>query len=483
MIGLDEWIAGEARFAAGAMSAAISATHLVKDRPGFGQRDVPRPGSVLASPVPAAYDPDPDYFFHWFRDSAIVIDALRVALAEGFVDSAAIIRFQEFVEFSLSLRSLNGREFLRQGDFRRRVQPSFLRYVRPDAEIAAVFGEAALAESRVNPDGALDFIHWAGPQADGPALRILALLRWRRQKLDLDAALRSGVQELIAGDLAFTLSHAHELSFDIWEEESGRHYYTQLVQAEALAQGAEWLAEIGQSEKARACAGAAAEIAGQLDAFWNGAAGFYRSRAGVASGDAGKELDIAVILAALHAARATGAHSVLDPRAQATLTALEELFEAEYAINRDRPAGRGPAMGRYANDAYYSGGAYFFATLAAAEFYFRLATVLLSGAKMPVTSANWRFRRRLIAVETEVESPSLATAAIERGDGIMRTVQAFTPVGGDLSEQFDGATGAQTSAKHLSWSYAAFITAAASRAQALRANRASDPSAQPAGAA
>jgi len=67
MSDLDEWIAGQARIAAAAMLAAISATHLVKDRPGFGQRIVPRPGSVLASPVPAAYDPDPDYFFHWFR--------------------------------------------------------------------------------------------------------------------------------------------------------------------------------------------------------------------------------------------------------------------------------------------------------------------------------------------------------------------------------------------------------------------------------
>ena len=194
MIGLDEWIAQEARFAASAMSGAISATHLVKDRPGFGQSIVPRPGSVLASPVLAAYDPDPDYFFHWFRDSAIVIDALRVALAEGFADGAAVVRFEEFVEFSLSLRSLDGREFLRQGDFRHRVQPSFLRYVRPDTEIAAVFAEAALAEARVNPDGALDFIRWARPQADGPALRILALLRWRRQMPDLGAPVRSAVR-------------------------------------------------------------------------------------------------------------------------------------------------------------------------------------------------------------------------------------------------------------------------------------------------
>jgi glucoamylase len=76
---LDDWIDKEARFAAGAVLRAVSATNLVKNRPGFGQRIVPRPGSVLASPVPAAYDPDPDYFFHWSRDSAIVIDALRVA--------------------------------------------------------------------------------------------------------------------------------------------------------------------------------------------------------------------------------------------------------------------------------------------------------------------------------------------------------------------------------------------------------------------
>ena len=53
----------------------------------------------------------------------------------------------------------------------------------------------------------------------------------------------------------------------------------------------------------------------------------------------------------------------------------------------------------------------------------------------------------------------------------MRTVQAYTPSGGDLSEQFDRATGAQTSAKHLAWSYAAFITAAASRRRAAQAIR------------
>src|SRR3974377_31899 len=98
MAGLEEWIAAETRVAATRHLAAISATHLLMERPGFGQRIVPRPGSVLASPVVAHYDPDPGYFFHWFRDSAIVIDALRVALGAGYADRTAIVRLREFLQ-------------------------------------------------------------------------------------------------------------------------------------------------------------------------------------------------------------------------------------------------------------------------------------------------------------------------------------------------------------------------------------------------
>ena len=159
-------------------------------------------------------------------------------------------------------------------------------------------------------------------------------------------------------------------------------------------EGAEWLAEIGEGERSAACLAVADAIAPRLDAFWDPDAGYYRSRFGVVSGKPGKALDAAVILAVLHAGRESGTHSVLDARAQATLTALEQLFEGEYAINRERPAGRGPALGRYAGDVYYSGGAYYFATLAAAEFYFKLAQALLAGAPMAMTEENRTFRQR-----------------------------------------------------------------------------------------
>jgi glucoamylase len=164
----------------------------------------------------------------------------------------------------------------------------------------------------------------------------------------------------------------------------------------------------------------------------------------------------------LHAGRTVGAHSVLDSKAQSTLTALEDLFDAAYPVNQERPADRGPAIGRYATDTYYGGNPWYLATLAAAEFYFKLAIALRSGAEMPVTSDNARFRERL-------GGESHAQAAFRHGDAFMRTVQTYTPPSGDLSEQFDHATGAQTSAKHLAWSYAAFITAAASRRRAAQA--------------
>ena len=471
MTALNDWIESQARFAADAILRSVSATSLVKDRPGFGQRVVPRPGSVLASPVPASYDPDPDYFFHWFRDSAITLDALRVAEAEDPEKQTTVERLREFVEFSRSLHELDGRELVRDGRFQEKVQPSFLQYVRPDDEIAAVFGGRVLAEARVNPDGTLDFTRWARPQNGGAALEVLALIRWRDDQPALDKSIRASIHKLVISDLDFIRARVSERSFDIWEEESGYHYYTQLVQAEALARGAIWLEEAGDAARAHAYRSAVDELVPSLDSLWSARDGYYRSRTGVAGGVPEKALDISVILGLLHAGRKEGTHSVLDPKAQATLAALENLFDAEYAINRNRPPERGPAMGRYANDAYYGGNPWYLATLAAAEFYFRLAIALKSGDSMPETRENEPFRRRLIAADGVRRKSDFAAAALERGDTFMRTVRTYTRANGDLSEQFDRTTGAQASAKPLAWSYAAFITAAANRRRAVQAIR------------
>ncbi|WP_343717310.1 glycoside hydrolase family 15 protein, partial [Inquilinus sp.] len=229
----------------------------------------------------------------------------------------------------------------------------------------------------------------------------------------------------------------------------------------ALRRGAEWLEAQGDAGTAGRCRQAADALATAANGHWRPEARAYASLLPAASGAPGRDLDIAVILGVLHAGLPSGPHSVLDPRAQATLAALEELFAGLYPINAGRAA---PALGRYREDRYFGGGAWYIATLAAAEFHYRLAAALAGGAQLVLTDNNRRFVARALGADPgSADTPRLTTAFRDRGDAFLATVLAFTPADGALSEQFDRETGAQTSAKHLGWSYAGFITAVRAR--------------------
>jgi glucoamylase len=445
----DDWLGRQYLHARDEMLKSISRTDLTKLRPGFGQRVRAARGSIVASPVFADWDPEPDYFFHWFRDSALVMDALRLLYEDGSVGAEALVHLQDFVSFSSALRELDGRSFLRDAGWRSGVTDAFQRYLRQDAEITAVHGDAVIAETRVNPDGTLDISRWTRPQHDGAPLRALTLLRWAAGA-SLPASLAARLSELLRADLAFVLAHWREPAFDMWEEESGQHYHTLCVSAAALEAGATWLEDTHPGDAAylrdaQACRAAARDIRMLLPDFWRADSGFYASRLAPRGSHNGarspKELDISVIFAAIHAwdghswKTDGGAHTVADMRMHATLERLMALFAERYAINHGRA---GPAMGRYAGDQYFSGGAFYFSTLGAAEFCFRAAACCAD-------AQTWR----------------------RRGDEFLDTVRIFTPPSGDLSEQFDQNTGRQTSARHLAWSYAAFISCMAARREAL----------------
>jgi len=431
------WLDAQHRRAASAMLMSISAVSLEKRRPGFGQTVRPHRGSIVASPVLADWDPEPDYFFHWFRDSAVVIEALRLLLEAGHVGPEALGHFSDFVDFSLSLRSLDGGTLLAERSWRERCSPQFEKFLRSDSELGAVKGEKVVAEARVNPDATLDFSSWTRPQHDGAPMRALVALRWAHA-VPLPRDLKLRVAELVRIDLAFTERHWREPAYDIWEEEKGLHYYTLCVSAAALQEGARWLEEEDEPALAHRYRLEVSSIHSRLDGFWLSESGHYRSRVLDAGARSSKELDISVILAAIHAAGEGAMHTVDDPRMHDTLDRLEALFDRTYAINQARAAHAGPAMGRYEGDVYFSGGAYYFSTLGAAEFCFRAA---LHSDK--------------------------AAAWMERGDAFLQTVRAYTPASGEMSEQFDQRTGAQSSARHLAWSYACFITCIAARRAAL----------------
>jgi glucoamylase len=438
--GLEPWLERQYRYAAAAMLDSVSPVRIVKRRPGFGQTVRPQKGSVVASPVLADWDPEPDYFFHWYRDSALVMDALRLLVNAGSVGREVRTHFKDFVHFSLSLQKLNGCT-LAAASWRENCATEFVNFLRSQTELAMVHGDAVLAETRVNADGTLDISKWARPQHDGAPLRALAVLRWVRDA-QIDTDLSADLAELVCADLAFTSRHWHEPCFDIWEEDQGLHYYTLCVSAAALEVGAHWLEGRGDWDVAQSHRAHLQAIRRTLDGFWLPEEGYFRSRILSSGGRSPKELDISVVLAAIHAPGEGIPHSVRDPRMQGTLARLELMFDAAYPINHRRSARAAPAMGRYTGDVYFSGGAYYFSTLGAAEFCFRAA----------VQSAD-------------------AGVWIKRGNAFLETVRVFTPPGGDMSEQFDQRTGVQTSARHLAWSYAAFISCIAARRLAVPGTR------------
>jgi glucoamylase len=419
---LGAWIAEQARSSAELMMRAISATHLLRERAPFGQVIVPAAGSVLAAPAAADWDPEPDYFFHWVRDSAIVmrtVAELAVHARDGTERRRWAGHFEDFVCFSLRLTELDGRHVESP---RERTEPGSRKFLRPDEEIHGLSGDSVRGEPRFNPDGSIDVLRWSRPQHDGPALRALACLQFLAGGGDSSHAL----QALLVCDLAYTVRHAGEACIGPWEEaeENTHHYYTALVQLGALVRG-------------RAFAGtreAEAHVRALLDRHWSQAHGVYAAVWPFAGESRDDLVDAACLLGVLDAGLPEGPHSVEDLRVWQTLAALEELFAREFPINRGRLA---PALGRSRRDRYFGGGAWYVTTLAAASLAYRL------GAR--------RADDGLIA----------------KGDAFMATVRALTPEDGHLSEQVDRATGAQTSARDLTWSYAAFLDAARARAAAI----------------
>jgi glucoamylase len=456
---LSAWIEQEYRVAARSMLQSVSATGLEHRRSAFGQTLRPARGSIVASPVSAHYDPEPDYFFHWTRDAAVVIGAVIELIDDGTLGDAGREIVADTVRFSLALDRLDGRRLATDPAYGAAVVPGALRYLRPREEMAEVHGDRVRMEARYNPDGSLDILHWARPQFDGPASRAIVLMRYAARH-----AAFAELEALIDADVAFTLRHAGADGYDIWEERRGGDYYTHSLQHELLTRAATKDRSRGNRKQADAFTAATDQLADRLDGHWSDERCAYLISAHDGA-PTDRDVDFAVVLAALHSERVTGSHSVSDPRMQATLATLGNTFAADYAINHDRPSAA-PAMGRYRGDVYQSGGAFYFSTLGAAEFHYRLA-VPATNEGVARTSDNAGFLSSLGAAGESGDPTAQANALIARGDAFMETVRQFTPASGSLSEQFDQRDGRPTSARELAWSYAAFITATAWRRRAV----------------
>ncbi|KAF5015809.1 hypothetical protein F66182_12723, partial [Fusarium sp. NRRL 66182] len=153
-------------------------------------------------------------------------------------------------------------------------------------------------------------------------------------------------------------------------------------------------------------------------------------------------------------------------RALANHKVYTDSFRSVYSLDSGIAEGVAVAVGRYPEDSYYNGNPWFLTTLAAAEQLYDAIYQWNKIGSITITSTSLAFFRDVYssAAVGTYASGSIAFQAIisavkTYADGYVSIVQTHALTNGSLSEQFDKSAGTELSARDLTWSYAALLTA------------------------
>ncbi len=407
-------------------------------------------GSVVASPSRQ----NPDYFYHWIRDAALVMDAIVTSyLKEADSGEKALHeqRLKDYVRFSRQNQTT--------------ANPS-------DYEVSGGMGEP-----KFEADGTAYQRGWGRPQNDGPAICAITLIRLANHWLDKgrDPEVRGTLYDgkvpthsVIKADLEFVAHHWNETCYDIWEEISGYHFYTRLIQRRALVEGAKLADRLGDGGAASFYRAQAAKLEPLIETHWNESKGVLVPTFGRDRGVHYKtsDIDTAVLLAILHSTGSDGYFSVDDDRVLSTLERQIRVFQALYHVNQK---GYGAtAMGRYPEDLYDGNGSsqgnpWFLTTLAVAEMHYRIANRLEARGQFNRSLRNGPFLDSLgqssIHHFRGADLANLIAKTRARGDAFLGRACFHGVKDGRFAEQIHRDTGFMQGANDLTWSYASFLTA------------------------
>ena len=154
-------------------------------------------GIIIASP-----SDDPPYKYHWIRDSALVMRTI--------VDMYNVTKDPVYFQ-------------------------SIINYIENESKIQKLETKTGLGEPKYNINCTAYNGPWGRPQNDGPALRGIILF----QLIDLiyykyETLIHQLILPIIQKDLEYILNNYRKVSYDIWEENKGWHFYTRMVQAKFI---------------------------------------------------------------------------------------------------------------------------------------------------------------------------------------------------------------------------------------------------------
>ncbi|KAL1952906.1 hypothetical protein VTO42DRAFT_3957 [Malbranchea cinnamomea] len=401
-------------------------------------------GIVIASPSKV----EPPYFFTWTRDSALVLKSLIDQFVRG--NHALQDKIHEYISSQARLQIVPNRS----GDL-------------ADGK--------GLGEPKFLVDGSRFDGKWGRPQNDGPALRATAMMAYVRWLIDnghADTA-REIVWPVVQNDLSFVAEYWNSTSFDLWEEVRGASFFTTAVQYRSLVEGDILARELGLT--CDSCASQAPQVLCFLQSYWTGA--YIQANHG--TDRSGKDTNS--ILGIIHtfdpeAACDDATFQPCSQRALANHKAVTDAFRSIYEINSGIPSGEAAAVGRYPEDVYFGGNPWYLANFAAAEQLYDAIYQWNRTGSIAITEVSLPFFMDIYEPAAVGEYPStspqfseIVTAVSNYADGYMQVAQQNVPCAHMLAEQYTRDNGMPTSASDLTWSYIAFLDAAARRASLMPA--------------
>lgn len=400
-------------------------------------------GCVLASPswsvsgnsYPGNVAPiGEDYVFNWTRDAAITMSAvLGQAPAQIPAEAAAEI-LATYVRFANACQA--------SGD---------------------------IGQAKYTPEGGSTN---AADESDGPALRVLTILQGFAA---LDSSTQDVAKNVIATDLSYLLTNNRfqNSTVTLWEDTFGQSIFARAVQLRCLNRVIAVGPGLGIPVPPTAQA-AATWLAQQLPLHFSGPPNnFYMGvlNADRLSGDSPAAYDPSIdpILACLYG----DGIDATDPKLLSTASQARSQWTAggaaAFLINSvDLANGIGPLAGRYLGDQYdglilnsNTGHPWAVCTCSFAQLYYQLATAINGGAPVPSDPLATPFLAQ-VGVTSSDTGAQVAAKLQLAGDSMLNAVIHHSN-NFELSEQFDQGTGFERSVSNLTWSYAAFLLAVASR--------------------
>jgi glucoamylase len=412
---------------------------------------VSRPGCVLASPsYPANLARiDQDYVYHWTRDAALA--AVEMATNPMFLTDAGVCQqLCDYVAFS--------------------------RLCQDSATSAGQFYRAAF-----QIDGTIR--DWSN-QKDGPALQNIALVAALPRLDEPSQTIAMAIAQENLDRIVRDWDTDDTDFFNPWEEVKGASFFARAAQLRCL-QEVQSTNALGLTLPA-GLSSAATDVTNALAAHWKPTNGWYVSvQDGTLPSDSllsdlsGYDPNADIIMACIY-----GAVPCTDPQLLATAARIRAVFDVggscAYPINsadRNPRAPVGPLIGRYPDDIYdgdvgkdrsqpTTGHPWAICTANFAELYYRLAASFNESKPVSYDANTGAFFDQVglnaTTVNDTAQAGDVAQKLTDAGDMMMQAL-IYHSDHSELSEQFDASTGYEKSVTNLTWSYAAYLSAARAR--------------------